>query len=225
VGGEQWGEGGCLFLCARLGRWEPYDQYYCQLVSLPPVLSWSGTDAETCSISAANDLATLFPRWFVRPSLIPHPLVSSNELTLQNIRRGQILTSLMCFAFAPWQVLSSAGSFVRTPSAPFSPLASLNLGPQIAFMASYAVVLAPIASILVVDFFIVKRGAIHVPMLYDPQGIYRYSYGCNWRAALALVIAVAPNMPGMVNALNPSIDIGGAKCSSFPRSFPPQSSS
>ena len=60
-------------------------------------------------------------------------------------------------------------------------------------MASYAIVLCPIASILCVDFFIVKAGKYHVPELYDPSGIYKYTWGCNWRAAVALVVSIAPS--------------------------------
>lgn len=32
----------------------------------------------------------------------------------------------------------------------------------------------------------------------------------NWRAVAALVVSVPPNLPGLINAINPAIDIGGA---------------
>lgn len=78
-------------------------------------------------------------------------------------------------------------------------------------MGAYSIVLAPIAAILCADFFLVKGAKYNVPELYDPRGIYGYTYGVNWRALIALVCAIAPNMPGMVNALNSSINIGQAK--------------
>lgn len=31
----------------------------------------------------------------------------------------------------------------------------------------------------------------------------------NWRAALALLLSVPPNLPGLINSINPKIDVGG----------------
>lgn len=50
-----------------------------------------------------------------------------------------------------------------------------------------------------------------MPALYEPHGRYRYTYGVNWRALVALIISVTPQLPGLINAVNPSIPIGGIK--------------
>ncbi|GAA6025654.1 hypothetical protein JCM10207_008927 [Rhodosporidiobolus poonsookiae] len=132
------------------------------------------TNITANSISSANDLASLFPKWV-------------------NILRGQMFAvTIGVWAFAPWKVLSSAGSFIS-------------------FMSSYSIVLAPIAGILCADFFLVKKGKYDVVQLYDFKGIYRYTYGFNLPALAALLCAIPPNLPGMINALNSSIDIGNAK--------------
>ncbi|GAA5965440.1 hypothetical protein JCM3765_002382 [Sporobolomyces pararoseus] len=132
------------------------------------------TNITANSISAANDLATLFPKYI-------------------NIRRGQILVLVVgIWSFAPWKVLASASAFLS-------------------FMASYAIVLIPLASILAADFYFVKKQRYNVPELYDFSGIYRYKRGFNLAAVAALIVSVPPNMPGMINSLNSSIDIGGAK--------------
>lgn len=133
-----------------------------------------GTNITANSISSANDLTTLFPKWI-------------------NIFRGQMFAVVVgCWAFAPWKVLGSAGSFVS-------------------FMGAYSIVLAPIASILCADYFLVKGSKYNVPELYDPRGIYRYTYGFNWRALVALCVAIPPNLPGMINALNGKVNVGNAK--------------
>ncbi|GAA5853777.1 hypothetical protein JCM8547_007445 [Rhodosporidiobolus lusitaniae] len=132
------------------------------------------TNITANSISSANDLASLFPRWV-------------------NIFRGQMFAvTVGVWAFAPWKVLASAGSFIS-------------------FMSSYSIVLAPIAAILCADFFVVKKQKYNVPELYDFKGIYRYWHGFNLPALAALLIAIPPNLPGMINALNSSINIGNAK--------------
>ncbi|GAA6058609.1 hypothetical protein JCM10212_004020 [Sporobolomyces blumeae] len=132
------------------------------------------TNITANSISAANDLASLFPKWI-------------------DIRRGQILVLVIgCWAFAPWKVLASASAFLS-------------------FMASYAIVLVPLASILCADYYFVKRSKYNVPELYDFTGIYRYKRGFNFASIAALLVSVPPNIPGMVNSLNSDIEIGNAK--------------
>lgn len=65
--------------------------------------------------------------------------------------------------------------------------------------------------ILCADYYLVKHSRIDVPELYKPQGIYRYTWGVNWRALVALVSAIGPAIPGIGASLSPSLDIGGAK--------------
>jgi NCS1 family nucleobase:cation symporter-1 len=78
-------------------------------------------------------------------------------------------------------------------------------------MASYSIVLAPIAALMAVDFFIIKRQKLDIYELYRPDGIYRFSKGWNWRSYIALACAVAPNLPGMIAAINANVNIGGVK--------------
>ncbi|BGP16330.1 hypothetical protein JCM10213_009167 [Rhodosporidiobolus nylandii] len=123
------------------------------------------------SISSANDLVTLCPKYI-------------------NITRGQIITAILGgWAVAPWKILASSGTFLT-------------------FISGYAIFLGPFAGMLTADYFLVKRQAYHVPELYDPQGIYRYSAGLNWRALATICLTVAPNLPGLINAINPDIYIG-----------------
>ncbi|TVY18575.1 putative permease [Lachnellula arida] len=119
-----------------------------------------GTNITANSISAANDLTVLFPRYV-------------------NIERGCIIAAIVGgWVIVPWKILNSATTFL-------------------AFMSGYAVFLAPISGILASDFWLVKRQNIDVPALYNPHGRYHFWNGINWRALLALLIAVSPNLPGL----------------------------
>jgi NCS1 nucleoside transporter family len=114
-----------------------------------------------------------------------------------NIRRGQLICAVVAWALVPWKILKSAGSFLN-------------------FMAAYAVFLGPIAAILVCDFWIIHNGKYDTLALYQPNGIYRYTAGVNWRAIVAFVIGVVPNLPGFIQSINPNIDVGaGARPYSF----------
>ena len=75
-------------------------------------------------------------------------------------------------------------------------------------MASLAMFLAPISAIIAADFWVVKKWNVDIPSLYRRQGRYRYHGGVNWRAAVAFLISIGPNLPGMVNAVTPSITVG-----------------
>lgn len=48
-------------------------------------------------------------------------------------------------------------------------------------------------------------------MLYQNEGIYRYKGGVNWRAVVALVIVIPINLPGLINAIDKTVDTGNHK--------------
>lgn len=129
-----------------------------------------GVNISANSLSAANDLTALFPRYV-------------------NLRRGQILCAILAWALVPWKILKSAGSFLN-------------------FMAAYAIFLGPIAAIMVFDFWLIHKRKYDTLALYQPNGIYRYARGWNWRAVVAFLVGVAPNMPGFINSINPNIKVG-----------------
>lgn len=138
-----------------------------------------GVNISANSLSAANDLTAMFPQYV-------------------NIRRGQLLCAVLCWALVPWKILASAGSFLN-------------------FMAAYAVFLGPIAAIMVCDFWWIHGGKYDTLALYTPESIYRYNkFGVNWRAVVAFLVGVIPNLPGFINSINPSIKVGvGARPYSF----------
>jgi NCS1 family nucleobase:cation symporter-1 len=125
-----------------------------------------------------------------------------------NIKRGQLIAcTIGVWGFAPWKVLDSAENFVRAALLQ-QPLVADADESQLTFMSSYSIVLAPLAGLMAVDFFIVKKGKYDVYELYKPDGIYRYFGGWNWRSYTALLVAVALNLPGMINAIQPTVEIG-----------------
>lgn len=126
--------------------------------------------------------------------------ISANSLSAANdftalapryltIRRGQILCGIISWALVPWKIMESAGSFLN-------------------FMSAYAVFLGPIAGIMLFDFWILKGRKYDSLALYQPHSIYRYNKGINWRAIVAFLVGVAPNLPGLMHSVNPSISVG-----------------
>jgi nucleobase:cation symporter-1, NCS1 family len=82
----------------------------------------------------------------------------------------------------------------------------------LAFLSGYACLMGPIAGILVSDFYLLRKKKLDVRAMYDPNGLYRYYRGWNWRAWLTFGIAVGPILPGFAQSINPDINISeGAK--------------
>ncbi|KAH8115076.1 cytosine-purine permease [Phellopilus nigrolimitatus] len=114
------------------------------------------------------------------------------QLFYINVRRGQVICAIIGgWVLCPWEILASAQGFLS-------------------FMNGYTVFLGPFAGIMVTDFWLVHRGNVDVPSMYRPHGRYRYIGGVNWRAALALLVSVPPNLPGLISSINTSIKVGGS---------------
>jgi len=58
-----------------------------------------------------------------------------------------------------------------------------------------------VQAIRISDFYLIKRRCLDIPALYQPYGRYRYMYGVNWRALVAMVCPVTQQLPGLVNVL------------------------
>ena len=88
----------------------------------------------------------------------------------------------------PWKIVYSASSLLT-------------------FMGGLAIFLAPISAITATDYWFVKKRHVDVPSLYRKHARYHYHKGANWRAAVAFLISVVPNIPGLANAVQPSVKI------------------
>ncbi|KAK9476899.1 permease for cytosine/purines, uracil, thiamine, allantoin-domain-containing protein [Lipomyces japonicus] len=129
-------------------------------------------------------------------NLSANVITAANDLTSLfpkyiNIRRGAFIATVIGgWVMQPWKIVYSASQLLT-------------------FMAGLAVFLAPVAAVLSSDFWIVKRKKIDIPALYDPKGRYEYWHGINWRAVVAFVVALTPNLPGLANSVQPSLNLSG----------------
>ena len=57
-----------------------------------------------------------------------------------------------------------------------------------------------IGGILICDYFIIRSKQLQLADLFRTDGAYTYSGGFNWRAVVALVLAIAPVLPGFLRA-------------------------
>ncbi|KAL7417227.1 allantoin permease [Mrakia frigida] len=145
--------------------------------------------------AASFFVATAFMLAQAGTNISTNSIASSNDLTFLfpkyvNIKRGAFITAVLGgWATAPWKIQASGTILLN-------------------FLSGYAIVLAPLLAILIVDYFLIKGRKLNVPDLYRPTGIYSYGrWGVNWRPFVALLFSVTPNIPGLAAKLNTKVYI------------------
>ena len=73
--------------------------------------------------------------------------------------------------------------------------------PSLTGMVGYSGLLGAIGSIMIVDYYVLRRQQLSVPDLYRYHGRYAYRHGFNPAAIIALIIGILPNVPGFLTAI------------------------
>lgn len=104
-------------------------------------------------------------------------------------KTGGYITASIALIMMPWKILESTQGYIFT------------------WLIGYSALLGPIAGILIIDYYFIRKTRIDVAALYQENGQYTYNNGWNSVAVVAFVVGVLPNIPGFLNA-------------AFPASFP-----
>ncbi len=96
---------------------------------------------------------------------------------------GGLITAVIGILMMPWKLYGSYAGFVFT------------------WLIGYGSLMGAIGAIMICDYWIIRRQKLNLAELFNPRGLYRYDGGFNWRAIIALAIAVAPCVPGFVRAV------------------------
>lgn len=99
-----------------------------------------------------------------------------------SFKTGGFITAGIGLAMFPWKILETTQGYIFT------------------WLIGYGGLLGPIAGIMLVDYFLIRRTVLNHDALFTLEGEYGYSNGWNWRAVVALVIGVLPNLPGFLKA-------------------------
>ncbi|RRN62890.1 NCS1 family nucleobase:cation symporter-1 [Caulobacter sp. 602-1] len=108
-------------------------------------------------------------------------------------RTGGWITAGIGVLIMPWKLLETTQGYIFT------------------WLVGYGALLGPIAGILIVDYWIVRKAQLAVDDLYVRDGAYAYRGGWNPAAIIALVLGVLPNLPGFLAAAAPHLfgGVGG----------------
>lgn len=96
-------------------------------------------------------------------------------------RMGGYITALIGIIIFPWKLVEDAGAYIFT------------------WLVGYSALLGPIAGLLVVDYFIIRRTQLNVTALFKADGEYGANGGWNWKGLLAFFLGILPNVPGFLH--------------------------
>lgn len=95
-----------------------------------------------------------------------------------SFRLGGLIAALIGLLFMPWKLLATSGGYLFQ------------------WLGGYGTLLGAIAGVLLVDYYLVRRGQLNVPDLYRRGGDYEYVGGWNPHALVAFALGVLPCLPG-----------------------------
>jgi NCS1 family nucleobase:cation symporter-1 len=109
----------------------------------------------------------------------------SNDFSNLNPRRisfrtGGLITGCLGLVMMPWKLLGDYSAYI------------------FGWLVGYSALLGPIAGIMIVDYFVVRRRALAVEDLYLRHRRYEFSGGFNYRALAALACGAAAALLGLV---------------------------
>lgn len=97
-----------------------------------------------------------------------------------SFKMGGYITAGLGIAVFPWKLIASTQGYIYT------------------WLVGYSALLGPIAGILIADYFFLRKTDLAVNDLFRRSGQYHYGNGWNPVALIALVVGVAPNVPGFL---------------------------
>jgi NCS1 family nucleobase:cation symporter-1 len=99
-----------------------------------------------------------------------------------SFRTGGMITAAIGIISFPWVLFNNVGAYIFT------------------WLVGYGSLLGAIGAVMIADYWIVRRRQLDLPELYKLDGRYSYAGGWNWKAIAAVLIGVAPVVPGFLKA-------------------------
>ena len=97
---------------------------------------------------------------------------------------GGLITAVLGIVMMPWKLYSDAAAYIFT------------------WLLGYSSLMGALGGILIADYWIIRKQQLDVDDLFRLRGRYTYMSGINPRAIVALVLSIAPVVPGFVRAVS-----------------------
>jgi NCS1 family nucleobase:cation symporter-1 len=97
-----------------------------------------------------------------------------------SVRVGGLIAGVVGVLWMPWRLIADPERYLH------------------GWLTGVSGVLGPVAGVMIVDYFVVRRRSLDVEGLYVRGGLYEYSGGFNLKALLALAIGIATVLAGFL---------------------------
>jgi NCS1 family nucleobase:cation symporter-1 len=113
----------------------------------------------------------------------------SNDFSNLSPRRisyvtGGLITAVLGIIMMPWKLYSDAAAYIFT------------------WLLGYSSLMGALGGILIADYWVIRKQQLDVDDLFRLQGRYTYVNGINPRSIIALVVSIAPVVPGFIRAVS-----------------------
>ncbi|KAF8903375.1 permease for cytosine/purines, uracil, thiamine, allantoin-domain-containing protein [Gymnopilus junonius] len=169
---------------------------------------WSPIDLLDRFLDGSPSHATRFGVWFISFAFIVAQLgtnISANSISagcdltalfprFVNIRRGGYVAAIVGICMLPWNLLKSSNNFTS-------------------YLSAYSVFLSSIAGVMIIEYYVIRRGHYNVADLYDAHkdGWYFYTYGVNFRAYAAYIAGILINVVGFAGATGRTVPLAATR--------------
>ena len=96
---------------------------------------------------------------------------------------GGLITAVLGIVMMPWKLYSDAAAYIFT------------------WLLGYSSLMGALGGILIADYWVIRKQRLDVDDLFRLRGRYAYSNGVNPRAIVALLVSIAPVVPGFIRAV------------------------
>ena len=102
---------------------------------------------------------------------------------LINFRRGALITAIIGFVIFPWKMWENSTAYI------------------VAWLGGCGGLLGAVGGIMIADYFLIRKTELEVNELYQRGGRYEFASGFNPVGIAALVLGVAPLLPGFLQSI------------------------
>jgi NCS1 family nucleobase:cation symporter-1 len=100
-----------------------------------------------------------------------------------NFKTGGFITGIIGILIFPWKLISDPGGYIFT------------------WLVGYSSLLGPIGGIMIADYYFIRKQQLNTKDLYQYTGEYHFTNGFNYKAILALLLGILPNVPGFLTTV------------------------
>jgi NCS1 family nucleobase:cation symporter-1 len=100
-----------------------------------------------------------------------------------SFRKGGYITGVLGILIFPWKLIADPTGYIFT------------------WLIAYSSLLGPVGGIMIADYYFIRRQQLSTADLYKVNGQYTFKNGFNYCAVIALLLGVAPNIPGFLTTI------------------------